>query len=117
VGGEGPRLSVDLTSIGARRAASALRRTLLDPSGTMRPIDRPVTLVTADGETVTGRRLNEDTYTVQIISDEERLVSLDKSDLREFTVLTTSSMPSYEETLTEQERADVLAFLLTLRGI
>ena len=54
---------------------------------------------------------------MQIISDDERLLSLDKSDLREFTVLTTSSMPSYEETLTEQERADVLAFLLTLRGI
>jgi uncharacterized protein YcbX len=117
VGGEGPRLSVDLTSIGARRAASALRRTLLDPSGTMRPIDRPVTLVTADGETVTGRRLNEDTYTVQLIDENERLVSLVKDDLSEYTVITTSPMPSYAETLTEQERADVLAFLLTLKGM
>ena len=83
----------------------------------MLPIHRPVRIVTGDGTLITGRRLNEDTYTVQIISDDERLLSLDKADLREYTVLMTSSMPSYEETLTEQERADVLAYLLTLRGI
>ena len=94
-----------------------LADTLVDPTGAMLPINRPVRIVTRDGTLITGRRLNEDTYTVQIMSDDERLRSLDKDDLREYTVLTTSSMPSYEETLTEQERADVLAYLLTLRGI
>ena len=116
VGGEGPRLAVDLTSIGARRAASALRRTLLDPSGTMRPIDRPVTLVTADGETVSGRRLNEDTYTVQVIDDAGRLRSFDKADLQRFELSAESPMPAYGDLLAPEELADLLAYLMSLKG-
>ena len=116
VGAEGPRLAVDLTSIGARRAASALRRTLLDPSGTMRPIDRPVTLVTADGETVTGRRLNEDTYTVQVIDEAGRLRSFDKADLRRFDLSAESPMPAYGDRLAPEELADLLAYLMSLKG-
>ena len=116
VGAEGPRLGLDLTSIGARRAASALRRTLLDPSGTMRPIDRPITLVTRDGATFTGRRLNEDTYTVQIIDDAGRLRSFDKSDLERLDLSAESPMPSYGELLAPEELADLLAYLMSLKG-
>tara|TARA_B100000470_G_C19441165_1_gene237336 strand:- start:155 stop:409 length:255 start_codon:yes stop_codon:yes gene_type:complete len=82
----------------------------------MLPVNRNVRAVDQEGTLFTGRRLNEDTYTVQLIDQAERLVSLVKADLREFTVLTTSAMPSYEETLSEQERADVLAYLLSLKG-
>ena len=117
IGGEGSRAAPNLTDIGAIRTAGMLAETLVDPTRAMLPINRPIRVVTRDGTLITGRRLNEDTYTVQLISQDERLRSLDKADLREYTVLTTSSMPSYEETLTEQERADVLAYLLTLRGI
>ncbi len=116
VGAEGPRLAVDLTSIGARRAASALRRTLLDPSGTMRPIDRPITLVTADGETITGRRLNEDTYTVQVIDDAGRLRSFDKADLQRFDLSAESPMPAFGDRLAPEELADLLAYLMSLKG-
>ena len=116
VQGRGPRTAPDLTSIGTLRPPSALRRTLLDPTGTMRPIDRPVALVTAGGERVTGRRLNEDTYTVQLIDDQERLRSFDKADLREFNVLTESPMPSYADRLDEGELADLLAYLVSLKG-
>ena len=82
----------------------------------MLPINRPVRAVTRDGRTIRGRRLNEDTYTVQLIDEQERLVSLVKADLREFEVSTTSSMPSYETTLTADELADVIAYLLSLKG-
>ena len=116
VGGRGPRAATDLTSVGAERAPSALRRSLLDPTGTMRPIDRPVELVTADGERVTGRRLNEDTYTVQILDGDARLRSFDKADLREFRVLTTSPMPAYGDRLDADELADLLAYLVSLKG-
>ena len=112
----GPRGSPDLTAIGTARPPSALRRSLLDPTGTMRPIDRPVELVTNDGERVNGRRLNEDTYTVQIIDDQGRLRSFDKDRLQQFTVGTESPMPSYEDLLDEQELADVLAYLVSLKG-
>ncbi len=116
VRGRGPRAARDLTAIGAGRPPSALRRSLLDPTGTMRPIDRPVELVTADGVRVTGRRLNEDTYTVQLIDDEARLRSFDKADLREFRVLTASPMPAYGDRLDAGELADLLAYLVSLKG-
>ena len=112
----GPRAAADLTAVGAERAPSALRRSLLDPTGTMRPIDRPVELITADGERVTGRRLNEDTYTVQIIDDDARLRSFDKADLRELRVLTASPMPAYGDRLDAGELADLLAYLVSLKG-
>ncbi len=112
----GPRVAPDLTNIGSTRPPSALRRSLLDPTGTMQPINRPVELVTADGTRVTGRRLNEDTYTVQLIDGQERLRSFDKAELREFTVLTESTMPSYEDKLSAEELADLLAYLVSLKG-
>ena len=117
IGGEGSHVAPNLSSIGAIRTAGALATSLVDPTEAMVPINRPVRAVTRDGTLHTGRRLNEDTYTVQLIDQNQRLVSLVKDDLREYTVLTRSSMPSYEDTLTEQERADVLAYLLTLKGM
>ncbi len=63
-----------------------------------------------------GRRLNEDTYTVQIIDDSERLHSLLKADLRELTIATSSPMPSFKGKLTDDEISDVLAYLLLQKG-
>ena len=65
---------------------------------------------------INGRRLNEDTYTVQLIDDQEKLVSLIKADLREYTILTASPMPSYRDRLTPDELTDVVAYLLSLKG-
>ena len=58
----------DLTDAGASaHGRPRFSRSLLDPTGSMRPINRPVRAVTRDGTVITGRRLNEDTYTVQLI--------------------------------------------------
>jgi len=73
--------------------------------------------VTRDGKTINGRRLNEDTYTVQLIDEQEHLVSLTKDDLREYTVLKSTSMPSYKDKFSAQELADLEAYLLSLRGV
>ena len=81
VNGSGPRTAPDLSDIGALRTAGALQRSLVDPTSAMIPINRPVRIVTKDGRTIRGRRLNEDTYTVQLIDDKEQLVSLIKADL------------------------------------
>ena len=41
----------------------------------MMPINRPVRAVTRDGKVINGRRLNEDTYTVQLLDEQgERIV-------------------------------------------
>lgn len=112
----GSRKAPELSDIGAIRSAGSLERSLRDPSSQMMPINRPVRIVTSDGKVITGRRLNEDTYTVQLADEDGRLLSLAKSDLREFTVSTTSTMPSYEKELTPVEIADVVSYLLSLKG-
>ena len=117
VNGNGARTAPDLSDIGAIRTAATLQRTLLDPTGAMLPVNRPVRAVTSDGTVINGRRLNEDTYTVQLIDGQERLRSLVKAELREYTVLTTSPMPAATDALDEQELADVLAYLLSLKGL
>ncbi len=73
--------------------------------------------VTKNGTAISGMRLNEDTHTVQLIDENGRLVSLSKSDLREYTVLKTTPMPSYQGKLTPQEIADVVGYLISLKGL
>jgi putative heme-binding domain-containing protein len=113
--GRGPRVAPDLTDIGLVRSPASLQRTLLDPSAAMLPINRPVRIVMRDGRTIAGRRLNEDTYSVQIIDSSERLLSLEKKDIRTLGVSTRSPMPSYAETLSPDELSDLIAYLLTLK--
>ena len=72
--------------------------------------------MTRDGKVITGRRLNEDTYSVQLTDEEGRLHSLAKSELKEFNISTKSTMPSYEKELTRDELADVVSYLLSLKG-
>jgi len=116
VGAQGSRVAPDLSEIGAARSPGSLVRSLTDPTSQMMPINRPVRAVTRDGKVINGRRLNEDTYTVQLLDEQERLVSLAKADLREFTILSVSPMPSYKNTFTPDELADVVAYLLSLKG-
>ena len=116
VGSAGSRVAADLSVICATRSAGSLLRSVTDPTSQMMPINRPVRAVTKDGKVVNGRRLNEDTYTVQLIDEQEKLISLTKADLREYTILTASPMPSYKDRLSETELADVVAYLLSLKG-
>jgi putative heme-binding domain-containing protein len=114
VNGRGPRTAPDLSDIGAVRTPAALQRTLLDPDAALLPINRPVRAVTADGREVRGRRLNEDTYTVQLIDTNEQLVSLTKADLETYEVGRTATMRP--TTLDADQVADLIGYLLTLQG-
>jgi putative heme-binding domain-containing protein len=116
VHGVGSRLAPDLSDIGSTRQAGPLQRQLLDPTRSMLPINRPVRAVTRDGRTIRGRRLNEDTFSVQLIDEQERLLTLMKADLREYELGKTSTMPSVAGMMTDEELADLIAYLLSLKG-
>jgi cytochrome c oxidase cbb3-type subunit III len=116
VNGKGSRVAPDLSDIGAVRSPDAIERAMIDSTSSMLPINRSIRAVTRAGKVITGRRLNEDTYSVQIIDSDEHLVSLSKADLREYTVLKTSAMPSFKIDLSSAELDDVVTYLRSLKG-
>ena len=117
VNGNGPRTAPDLSDIALLRQPAAIQRSLVEPDKGMLQINRPVKIVTRDGRTIRGRRLNEDTLTIQVIDENEKLVSLEKSQIQAFEAGTASAMPSIAGKLTENEIADLLAYLVSLRGL
>jgi putative heme-binding domain-containing protein len=114
--GAGSRSGPDLTDIGALHRAVDLEQSLLDPGAVVLPQNRFVRVVTRDGATVTGRLMNQDTFTLQLIDSQDRLRSFPLADLRQHSVVITSSMPSYKDRLTPSELADVVAYLVSLKG-
>lgn len=114
--GRGAYTATDLTEIGTMRTPASLQRALVEPARAILPANRSVRAVTRDGRTIRGRRLNEDSYYIQLIDEQSRLVSLAKADLRSLELIPESSMPSFATTLTADERADVVAYLLSLKG-
>ena len=117
VNGNGSRVGPDLSDIAALRRTVEIERSLLEPNEEVLPQNRSYRAVTKQGETITGRLLNVDTFTVQILDSKERLVSLQRSDLRESGFVNNSPMPSYRDKLSSPELADVLAYLSTLKGL
>jgi putative heme-binding domain-containing protein len=117
VHGTGPRTAPDLSDVGAVRSPAALQRAMLDPTRAMLPINRPTMIVTTSGATVRGRRTNEDTFSVQLVDDRERLVTVLKKDITSMSVAKESPMPSMATRLSPDEVADLVAYLLSLRGV
>jgi len=115
--GRGPRVAPDLSEVGATRSLPELHEALLDPDARVRPGNRLFQVLTRSGSRITGRLLNQDSFSVQILDASERLVSLQKSDLREYGFIRASTMPSYREMLTTQELDDLVGYLVTLKGL
>jgi cytochrome c oxidase cbb3-type subunit III len=117
VGTEGSHTALNLSDAGTLHPPSFLLRALLNPNTVLaeQPGNRLVRAVTANGKVVSGRRLNEDTYTVQIIDSQENLVSLDKSTLRSLTIVEQSPMPSLKDKLTPEQLSDLVAYLASLK--
>jgi len=116
IGIKGLHAGPALTDIGAQRRMIDLMQSLVNPGGEVRPENRGVRLVMKDGKTVTGRFLNQDTFSLQLIDSTDKLLSIDKSSIRESSLVTTSPMPSYRDKLTSQELADIVSYLASLEG-
>jgi putative heme-binding domain-containing protein len=113
---EGSRMAPSLSDVGALRRPLELEQSILDPSADLNPNFRFVRAVTRNGTVVTGRLLNQSTFSVQILDSAEQLRAFDKSSLREFAIVKTSPMPSARGTLDAQEVADIVTYLTGLRG-
>ena len=105
----------DLSGIGRLRKADELALSLIEPDAEVLYAYRTFRGTTRNGTAFTGRVLNEDVFTIQIVDGDGRLVSLTKSDLRTYEFLKQSPMPSYKSKLTSDELSDVVAYLVSLR--
>ncbi len=129
-GPRGGRVGPDLTNIGERRSQANLRQSLLDPEAETpenfaqyrKVIYMPdnylrVRVVMPDGKQISGARVDEDTFTIQILDDASRIYSFRKSELKELHKdWGKSPMPSYRGALSEAELVDVIAYLSSLTG-
>ena len=114
IGERGSRVGPDLSDIGNRRSADQLRRAIVAPDSEVLPQHRFVRLVTKDGTSATGRLLNQDAFSIQLITSEEQLKSYLKSNLREYAILDKGLMPSYAGKLDAQQLADIVSYLGSL---
>ena len=77
----------------------------------------PVHVVTKDGQAIDGLMRNQDAWSVQFVTMDGQLRSLDRADLASVTVKSDSSMPTdYDKPLTADEFRDLMAFL-THQGV
>lgn len=113
---ERSRLAPSLGDVGAIRRPAELERAVLDPSADLHADFRFARAVQKDGTVVTGRLMNQSTFSVQLLDKSERLRAFDRADLKELVVMRTSEMPSYRGALDEQEVADLVSYLAGLRG-
>jgi quinoprotein glucose dehydrogenase len=114
---KGSRLGVNLTDIGNQRQPAELEKALLDPPTEVQPKNQLYRVVTADGTTHTGKILNQDTASIQMLDSTEHLRSFPRSGLREQGFTSTPAMPSYRDKLTAQEIKDLVAYLAQLKGV
>jgi len=122
--GAGGTSGPDLSAVGAPRGGrglvqaadpAAIERSILDPNADIVLAFRVFQVTPTSGAAVRGRLMNQDTFSVQLLDGSENLRSFLKSNLKEFGFLP-SPMPSYRGRLTPQEVADVVSYLLTLKG-
>ena len=118
IGDRGGRIGPNLSRIGASRSVSALEREIRKPAEVIPVGFETITVVTRDGRRIRGTRKNEDTFSVQIMTGAEELLSFFKRDLAEVTPEPERSlMPAYgPERLNEAELTDVVRYLRALKG-
>jgi putative heme-binding domain-containing protein len=115
--GAGSRSGPDLSDIGTRRLGGELERSIVDPDAEVAEQNRHFRAVTKEGVTITGTLLNEDKYAVEILDSKDRLVSLRRSNLREAAIVQNALMPSYKDKLNARELADLVSYLVSLKGV
>ena len=117
IGDRGGRIGPNLSRIGASRSVAALEREIRKP-GEVIPVGfETVTVVTRDGRRVRGARKNEDTFSIQLMTAAEDVLSFSKSDVEVVAEPEQSLMPVYGATrLSDAELSDVIRYLRTLRG-
>ena len=115
IGNAGSDYGPSLMRIGGARSQAYIRQSIVDPSADIPTEYEGVTVVTASGQRVTGSRVNEDTFSVQLRLQNGKFALYRKSDLKGVIYEKKSLMPAYDK-MAAADLQDLLAYLDTLRG-
>ena len=114
--GKGTGFGPDLTHIVEARNAAFVKSVLNNPAGELPDGFLMVRVVAADGQTIAGIRLNEDTFSIQIKDRSGRISSFRKAELRSLERLSGQTpMPSFAKLLSPKELDDLVSFLISPR--
>lgn len=117
VDGSGGSMGPDLSSITGRRSQQALINSIREPSSTIARRYQPVTLITADNETIEGTLKSEDAFSIQVMDSSQRLRAFMKSDLSRLQREGDSIMPRFSnDALSTTDINDILSYLQSNRG-
>ena len=115
VAGEGGRIGPSLDRIASRRAPEYIMESIVLPSKDIAPEFEAVAVATTDGRVITGLRVNETNFSIQLREENGRFHSFLKRDLDEVKVLKQSLMPAnFGELLSVKDLHDLFAYLMTL---
>ncbi len=118
IGPDGGRMGPPLAEVGQRRSAAYLRAAVLDPTANLPDGFTMTDVTTAAGEHMTGIVLNEDTYSIQMRDLTGSLHSFWKQELTAFEEHDDRTpMPSFRGRLSDRELNDLVAYLVSLRGV
>ncbi|HEV8130782.1 MAG TPA: PQQ-dependent dehydrogenase, methanol/ethanol family [Acidobacteriota bacterium] len=115
VSGQGSRLGPDLSTIGSWSAAE-LRKAILQPGAREGYRSDLVTVKTRDGRVLRGLRRNEDTFSLQMMLENEDLMVFTKNELLEVNHESKSLMPDFAKRLSATELQNLIAYLKTLKA-
>src|SRR5262245_9521256 len=115
INGEGGGVGPPLDRIASRRSGEYIMESILLPSKDIDPDYEAVQVMTNKGTVITGLRVNESNFAIQLREENGRFHSFLKSELESVVVLKKSLMPdNMAELLTVKELHDLFAFLMTL---
>ncbi len=115
VNGRGGRVGPDLSTIG-QWTSQALRDAILNPGKQEGWKPNVVSVKTRDGRQIQGIRLNEDTFSIQLMDVGEQLFLLEKKNLAEVHLEKQSLMPGdYGEKLAKEDLQNLMVYLKTLK--
>ena len=115
VNGQGRRLGPDLSDVGRQRGPLELQADLANPDAEIDPRWWTMRVTGPDDEVVEGLRMSEDTFTFRIMDGDENLRAFPKYGDWSYERIQSSTMPSYTESLTTEERDHLVAYLSSLR--
>jgi putative heme-binding domain-containing protein len=116
VNGEGEPTGPDLSRIGDLRTAAELTQSLRAPDAVIQPNHRHYSVTTQAGTSISGRLMNQDVYTVQLLDGSGKLRSFTKADLTEHGFAPSPMGALATDDWSDQEVADLVAYLASLRA-